>query len=54
MVKSKYIDIIDTVVDAYTDQRIRDYVAQVKAEGLSEHGFPRPFPATAKRAMSSR
>ena len=41
MVKSKYIDIIDTVVDAYTDQRIRDYVAQVKAEGLSEHGFPR-------------
>lgn len=41
MVKSKYIDIIDTVLNAYTDERIRDYVAQVKAEGLSEHGFPR-------------
>ena len=41
MVKSKYIDIIDTVVDAYTDERIREYVTQVKDEGLSEHGFPR-------------
>lgn len=41
MGKSKYIDIIDTVIDAYSDERIRDYIAQVKAEGLSEHGFPR-------------
>lgn len=41
MVKSKYIDIIDTVINAYTDERIQDYVTQVKDEGLSEHGFPR-------------
>ena len=41
MAKSQYIDIIDVVINAYSDERIHDYISQVRKDGLSEHGFPR-------------
>ncbi len=36
-----YLDIIEKSLSAYTDERIRDYIAEVKRDGLTEHGFPR-------------
>ena len=39
--KEIYIDIIEKSVSAYTDKRIRDYIDEVKRDGLTEHGFPR-------------
>lgn len=39
--KSDYIDIIEKALSAYTPQRIRDYIDEVKQHGLKEHGFPR-------------
>lgn len=39
--KKQYLDIMEKALDAYTDERIRDYIDDVKRNGLSEHGFPR-------------
>lgn len=39
--KERYIELMETVVSAYTDAHIREYVDQVVKDGLSEHGFPR-------------
>lgn len=39
--KNLYIDIIEKSLSAYTDERIRDYIEEVKRDGLTEHGFPR-------------
>lgn len=39
--KDVYIDIMEQVVGAYTDEDIRVYLAQVEERGLQEHGFPR-------------
>lgn len=39
--KELYLDIMEKSLDAYTDERIRDYIDEVKRNGLSEHGFPR-------------
>lgn len=36
-----YIDIIEKVIRAYTRENILEYIAKVRKEGLSEHGFPR-------------
>lgn len=36
-----YLDIIQTCVDAYTPERIADYVERVDREGIKEHGFAR-------------
>lgn len=41
MGKNRYIDIMDTVINAYSDDRIMEYIDEVKRDGLSEHGFPR-------------
>lgn len=39
--KQTYIELMNKVVYAYSEERIEDYVNKVLAEGLSEHGFPR-------------
>jgi len=39
--KEVYIDIMEKSLSAYTDERIRDYIDEVKLRGLKEHGFPR-------------
>ena len=39
--KKMYLDIMERSLAAYTDARIRDYIDEVKRDGLTEHGFPR-------------
>ena len=39
--KTIYLDIMEKALSAYTDQRIREYIDEVKRDGLTEHGFPR-------------
>lgn len=39
--KELYLDIIEKSLLAYTDERICDYISEVKKYGLTEHGFPR-------------
>jgi len=39
--KEIYLDIMEKSLSAYTDSGIREYIAEVKREGLKEHGFPR-------------
>jgi len=39
--KEIYLEIMDLSLDAYTPERIREYIDEVKRDGLSEHGFPR-------------
>ena len=41
MMKEKYIDLMEKALSAYTDEHIRRYLNDVRAEGLKEHGFPR-------------
>ena len=41
MKKQRYIDIMDRAFLSYTKEQIEDYYERVKAEGLTEHGFPR-------------
>lgn len=36
-----YLDIIEKSLSAYTPQRIRDFIDEVKRDGITEHGFPR-------------
>ena len=39
--KQKYLDIMEMSLSAYTFDRIRDYIDEVKRNGLTEHGFAR-------------
>ncbi len=39
--KTIYIDIMEKALSAYTEERIREYIAEVRRDGLTEHGFPR-------------
>ena len=39
--KKTYIELMERTLSAYTDAHIRDYFERVRAEGLTEHGFPR-------------
>ena len=39
--KTVYLDIMEKALSAYTEERIRAYIDQVKRDGLTEHGFPR-------------
>ena len=39
--KDIYIDIMEKSLTAYTEERIREYIAEVRRDGLTEHGFPR-------------
>lgn len=39
--KTIYIDIMEKALSAYTEERIREYIAKVRRDGLTEHGFPR-------------
>ena len=39
--KEIYLDIMEKALSAYTDERIRDYIDEVKRDGLTEHGFAR-------------
>ena len=39
--KELYLDIMDRALAAYTLPQIRDYIDEVKRDGLTEHGFPR-------------
>ncbi len=36
-----YLDIMEKSLSAYTEERIREYIAEVRRDGLTEHGFPR-------------
>lgn len=36
-----YLDLMEEAVDAYTPERIQDYLQKVEAEGITEHGFAR-------------
>lgn len=39
--KTLYRDIMEKALSAYTEERIREYIAEVKRYGLTVHGFPR-------------
>ncbi|MBQ3146367.1 MAG: hypothetical protein IJB91_01410 [Oscillospiraceae bacterium] len=39
--KQLYLDIMELSLGAYTPERIREYIAEVRRDGLTEHGFPR-------------
>ena len=39
--KTIYLDIMEKSLSAYTEERIREYIDEVKRDGLTEHGFPR-------------
>ncbi|MBQ6823895.1 MAG: hypothetical protein IJP27_04525, partial [Clostridia bacterium] len=39
--KGIYLDIMEKALLAYTEERIREYIDEVKRNGLTEHGFPR-------------
>ena len=39
--KELYLDIMEKALSAYSTQRIREYIDQVREKGLKEHGFPR-------------
>lgn len=41
MDKSIYIDLMDKVLTAYSDERIREYTERVRKNGIEEHGYPR-------------
>lgn len=36
-----YLDIMEKALSAYTPERIREYIEEVRQDGLKEHGFPR-------------
>ena len=37
----RYINIMEKALEAYTPERIRDYIALIRTKGLNAHGFPR-------------
>ena len=39
--KSRYLELMAKALSAYSDEHIHEYFDRVKAEGLTEHGFPR-------------
>ena len=39
--KERYIELMDRTLDAYTREHIERYFADVRRDGLTEHGFPR-------------
>lgn len=39
--KDIYIGLMETVLEAYSDEDIKDYIENVAKNGLTEHGFPR-------------
>ena len=39
--KERYIVLMEKALSAYTDEHILRYLSDVKANGLTEHGFPR-------------
>ena len=39
--KQLYLDIMEKALSAYNHESIRNYIDEVKCEGLTEHGFPR-------------
>lgn len=39
--KTVYLDIMEKALSAYSEDRIREYIDEVKENGLTEHGFPR-------------
>lgn len=39
--KEIYLDIMEKALSAYTPERIRDYIEEVRRDDLREHGFPR-------------
>ena len=39
--KTKYIDLMEKCFEAYTKERIENYITDVKTNGLKEHGFAR-------------
>ena len=41
MKKSRYIDLMEKVLSAYTNEHIDRYYDEVRTQGLKEHGFPR-------------
>ena len=41
MMKEIYIDIMEKALSAYTDERIQEYINEIKERGLTEHGFGR-------------
>ena len=41
MNKQRYLDLIELAVGAYTEEHIARYTADVKENGLREHGYPR-------------
>ena len=39
--KSRYLDLMETAVSAYSDAHIAAYLSDVERDGVQEHGFPR-------------
>jgi len=39
--KSIYLDLMQSAVEAYTPDRIEDYISEVDSEGIKEHGYAR-------------
>jgi len=41
MKKQKYLDMMEQVVSAYSQEQIEAYIERVRETGITEHGFPR-------------
>ena len=41
MEKSRYIDLMEITLSAYSTEHIDRYINDVRRDGLTEHGFPR-------------
>lgn len=39
--KERYLDIMEKSLSAYSEERIKEYIEDVRRDGLTEHGFPR-------------
>ena len=39
--KSRYLDLMESAVSAYSDEHSASYLADVERDGVQEHGFPR-------------
>ena len=39
--RRRYLDLMERALEAYRDDHIVRYFDTVKAEGITEHGFPR-------------
>ena len=52
--KSRYLDLMEAAVSAYSDEHIDSYLSDVESDGVQEHGFPRLVANLAVLAANGR